>query len=137
MRIVRCEPVSLLLAPSTSHWLPLEGLPLTETSEAPFSPLFVLKKNNDILLPVGLEGREPPSLGPVARTAFYPFKCRTVLVDRRNLASRSRFESLPIRPQTGLASRFTGPWATPAEGTILLGYTICHIPILEDARRDD
>ncbi len=102
MRIVRCEPVSLILGAINEPLLPLEGLPLTETSEAPFSPLFVLKKNNDILLPVGLEGREPPSLGPVARTAFYPFKCRTVLVERRNLASRPRLEALPMRSQTGL-----------------------------------
>ncbi len=44
IRMVRCDPVSLLLAPSTSHWFPFDGPPLMDTSEAPFSPLLVMLK---------------------------------------------------------------------------------------------
>src|SRR5713226_2820610 len=45
------EPTSLLLAPSTSHWLPLAGAPLKEISTDDRSPLFLGSKPSETAAP--------------------------------------------------------------------------------------
>jgi len=69
------------------------------------------------------------------KDAFYPYKCRATPIPRRNLALAWCLETLPDKAQVELESRLTGPRVNLLGTIFALGYTISHIPILEDARR--
>src|SRR5229473_8483672 len=64
-RMVRWEPTSLLLAPSTSHWLALDGAPLNEISTPDRSPLFLGSKPS---------ATAAPGIMVVKATKLRPFK---------------------------------------------------------------
>ena len=77
----------------------------------------------------------PPSLETGLNDAPYPYNCRTLRIPRRNLVVTWCVESLPDKAQVELESRLTGPRVDLLGAIFALGYTISHIPILEDARR--
>ena len=69
------------------------------------------------------------------KDAFYPYKRRSMPIPWGNLALAWCLESLPEKAQVELESRLTGPRVNLLGAIFALGYTISHIPILEDARR--
>ncbi len=79
--------------------------------------------------------RSPLGLETGLKGASYPYKYRSALIPRRNLALAWCLENLPDKAQVELESRLTGPRVYLLGCILAPGHTISEIPILEDARR--
>src|SRR6266851_4674126 len=112
--MVRWEPTSLLLAPSTSHWLALDGAPLKEISTPDRSPLFLGSKPS---------ATAAPGIMVVKATKLRPFKGNS-----RTCSPLTTLPTVPVWVSTWTAVASTSTVSTTAPmgsliGTLLISLT--------------
>src|SRR5216684_454126 len=105
--MVRCEPMSLLLAPSTRHWLALAGAPLKEISTPARSPLFLGSK---------FSATATPGIIVVNCTKLRPFKGNS-----RTCSPVTRLPTTPVCVSTCTAEACTSTVSTmPPTGILIV-----------------